>query len=92
MLWWKFHPANVRLAKNTFYEIDFLVLLATGELAIYETYSLPNIRKLERRYGVPVHHTRRIPWLNPALNDRYPYLPPRPTPSQAAQEILAWPR
>jgi len=37
VLWWKFHPANVRLAKNTFYEIDFLVLLATGELAIYET-------------------------------------------------------
>jgi hypothetical protein len=28
---------NVRLAKNTFYEVDFLAMLSTGELVIYET-------------------------------------------------------
>ncbi len=34
---WKFHPMNVRLAKNTFYEVDFLVLHADMSLAIHET-------------------------------------------------------
>lgn len=34
---WKFHPMNVRLAKDTFYEVDFLVLHADMGLAIHET-------------------------------------------------------
>lgn len=34
---WKFHPMNVRLAENTFYEVDFLVLHADMHLAIHET-------------------------------------------------------
>lgn len=33
---WKFHPMNVRLAANTFYEIDFLVLHGNMRLAIHE--------------------------------------------------------
>jgi hypothetical protein len=36
VLWWKFHPMRVRLASNTYYEVDFLVLAATGELEIHE--------------------------------------------------------
>lgn len=34
---WKFHPMNVRLAKNTFYEVDFLVLSADMRVEIHET-------------------------------------------------------
>lgn len=34
---WKFHPMRVRLADNTFYEVDFLVLHADLGLAIHET-------------------------------------------------------
>jgi hypothetical protein len=34
---WKFHPMRVRLADNTFYEVDFLVLHADMKLAIHET-------------------------------------------------------
>jgi len=34
---WKFHPMRVRLADNTFYEVDFLVLHADMRLAIHET-------------------------------------------------------
>lgn len=34
---WKFHPMNVRLADNTFYEIDFLVVAKDRELQIHET-------------------------------------------------------
>lgn len=34
---WKFHPLRVRLADNTYYEIDFLVLNADMTLAIHET-------------------------------------------------------
>lgn len=37
VLWWKFHPMNVRLADNTFYEVDFLVMAADGHLEIHET-------------------------------------------------------
>jgi hypothetical protein len=33
---WKFHPANVRLAAGTFYEIDFLVLDADFKISIRE--------------------------------------------------------
>ncbi|MFJ1255996.1 hypothetical protein [Cupriavidus sp. CuC1] len=34
---WKFHPMRVRLADNTFYEVDFLVLHSDMSLAIHET-------------------------------------------------------
>ncbi|WP_051975377.1 hypothetical protein [Cupriavidus necator] len=34
---WKFHPMRVRLADNTFYEVDFLVLPADTRLEIHET-------------------------------------------------------
>ncbi len=34
---WKFHPMNVRLAKNTFYEVDFLVLTSSLVVEIHET-------------------------------------------------------
>jgi hypothetical protein len=37
VLWWKFHPMRVRLANNTFYEVDFLVMSADGVLEIHET-------------------------------------------------------
>ena len=37
IVWWKFHPMNVRLAKNTYYEVDFLAMESTGNLVIYET-------------------------------------------------------
>ena len=37
VLWWKFHPMNVRLGNNAFYEVDFLVLRADGLLEIRET-------------------------------------------------------
>jgi hypothetical protein len=33
---WKFHPMNVRLAANTFYEVDFLVIDASLRLSIHE--------------------------------------------------------
>jgi len=34
---WKFHPMRVRLADNTYYEVDFLVLHDDMTLAIHET-------------------------------------------------------
>lgn len=34
---WKFHPMNVRLAANTFYEVDFFVLHSDMSVAIHET-------------------------------------------------------
>ncbi|GGX11258.1 hypothetical protein GCM10007242_16680 [Pigmentiphaga litoralis] len=34
---WKFHPMRIRLADNTFYEVDFLVLHADLRVAIHET-------------------------------------------------------
>jgi len=37
ILSWKFHPMNVRLANNTFYEVDFLVVTKDLELQIHET-------------------------------------------------------
>lgn len=33
---WKFHPMRVRLAENTYYEVDFLVMHADMTLAIHE--------------------------------------------------------
>ncbi len=36
VLGWKFHPIRVRLAKNTFYEPDFLVMTADREVQIHE--------------------------------------------------------
>jgi hypothetical protein len=34
---WRFHPMNVRLAPNTFYEVDWLVFAADLGLEIHET-------------------------------------------------------
>jgi len=36
IVWWKAHPFNVTLAKNTHYRPDFLVLNADMSLVIYE--------------------------------------------------------
>lgn len=36
ILWWRAHPFNVRLADNLFYRPDFIALLPTMELVIYE--------------------------------------------------------
>jgi len=33
---WKFHPMNIRLAKDTFYEVDFLVMESDNTMSIYE--------------------------------------------------------
>lgn len=33
---YKFHPMNVRLAKNAYYEVDFLALMADMRLTIFE--------------------------------------------------------
>jgi len=37
VLWWAFEPINIRLADNTFYKVDFLVLLADMRLEAHET-------------------------------------------------------
>ncbi len=34
---WKFHPMRVRLADNTYYEVDFMVMHDDMTLAIHET-------------------------------------------------------
>jgi hypothetical protein len=36
VLWWGFEPVNIRLADNTFYRIDFMVQLASGEVQCHE--------------------------------------------------------
>lgn len=36
IMWWKAHPFNVTLAKNTHYRPDFLVMNSAMELIIYE--------------------------------------------------------
>lgn len=36
VLWWKFEAAKLRLADNTFYSPDFLVLKADGALECHE--------------------------------------------------------
>lgn len=36
VLWWAFEPVNIRLADNTFYRIDFMVQLASGEIQCHE--------------------------------------------------------
>lgn len=36
VVWWKAHPFNVRLADNTFYRIDFLVMTGAMLLEIHE--------------------------------------------------------
>lgn len=36
VVWWKFEGVKLRLADNTFYTGDFLVLLATGALEVHE--------------------------------------------------------
>lgn len=37
ILGYKFHPMRIRLADNTFYEVDFLVMHADQSLCIHET-------------------------------------------------------
>lgn len=37
VLEWKFHPMRIRLADNTYYEVDFLALGADMVLTMYET-------------------------------------------------------
>lgn len=34
--WYKFHALKLRLAKRTFYEVDFLVLRVSGEIEVHE--------------------------------------------------------
>lgn len=34
--WWAFEPFKIRLADRTFYDVDFAVLLANGELEVHE--------------------------------------------------------
>ena len=34
--WWAFEPFKIRLADRTFYDVDFGVLLANGELEVHE--------------------------------------------------------
>ena len=36
ILWWAFEPINIRLADNTFYKVDFCLLLANGEFQCHE--------------------------------------------------------
>ncbi|KVO11800.1 hypothetical protein WJ73_19525 [Burkholderia ubonensis] len=36
VLWFKFEPIKLRLADNTFYEPDFAVMVASGELEMHE--------------------------------------------------------
>lgn len=34
--WYKFEAINIRLADNTFYKPDFMVMLANGEIEVHE--------------------------------------------------------
>lgn len=36
ILWYSFEPINIRLAKNTFYKVDFLVMTKEGYLEAHE--------------------------------------------------------
>lgn len=36
ILWWGYEPIKVRIADNTFYTPDFMVVLANGELELHE--------------------------------------------------------
>lgn len=36
ILWYAFEPINIRLAANTFYKVDFLVLLSSGAIEAHE--------------------------------------------------------
>jgi hypothetical protein len=37
VLWWKAHPFNIRVAKGTYYRLDFLALMSDGVLTMFET-------------------------------------------------------
>lgn len=39
ILWYEYEAVKLRLADNTFYTPDFMVMLANGELEIHETKS-----------------------------------------------------
>lgn len=34
--WWAFEPINIRLAPNCYYRVDFLVMLASGQVECHE--------------------------------------------------------
>jgi len=34
--WFAFEPINIRLADNTYYRVDFMVMLPTGEIQMHE--------------------------------------------------------
>jgi hypothetical protein len=36
ILWWAWQPIKIRLADNTFYEVDFLVMTAEGLIEVHE--------------------------------------------------------
>lgn len=36
IVWWAFEPINIRLAKNCYYRVDFLVMLNTGAIEAHE--------------------------------------------------------
>lgn len=36
ILWYEFEPINIRLAPNTFYKVDFLVMTKSGEIEAHE--------------------------------------------------------
>ena len=36
ILWWAFEPFNIRLAPNTYYRVDFCVMLANGQIECHE--------------------------------------------------------
>ena len=37
IIWWAFEPINIRLAPNCYYRVDFMVMLASGEMECHET-------------------------------------------------------
>ena len=36
IVWWAFEPFKIRLADRTFYDVDFGVMLSSGELEVHE--------------------------------------------------------
>jgi hypothetical protein len=37
IVWWAFEPIRVRVAKNTYFVPDFMVMLSSGELELHDT-------------------------------------------------------
>ena len=36
IIWWAFEPINIRLAQNCYYRVDFMVMLAGGQMECHE--------------------------------------------------------